>query len=134
MKLLRESSVVLKRRWPMRWAIELMQAVPWKSAVVLTKKPQTSICQPLVPRPGAKLFEERAEAEHRANANSTGTNDVEAVEPDELGELGEVLHLGVVGGKVAAAVIQPMCDHQKPCTCGEWASSGSSECWWWWRW
>ena len=53
MKLLRESSLVLKRRLPMRWAIELMQAVPWNRKVVLMKKPQTSSCGPLVPRPGA---------------------------------------------------------------------------------
>ena len=47
-----------------------------------------------------------------------------------LGKLREILHLGVIRRKIPFAfVIQPMCDHQKPWTRGECASSASSECW-----
>ena len=49
-----------------------MQEVPWKRAVVLMKKPQTSICQPLVWSPGAWTWRKPPRAQI-ASAKTIGT-------------------------------------------------------------
>ena len=72
MKLLRESSVVWKRRLPQRWVKELIEAVPWKRAVVLTKKPQTTSWPALVPSDGA-TDSRSAPRPKRLSAKRTGT-------------------------------------------------------------
>jgi hypothetical protein len=70
--LLRLSSEVLKRRVPKMCASELINSVPCRSAVVLTKKPQTKICAPDVPRAGHSQLS-RAPKPKSSAPKTTGT-------------------------------------------------------------
>ena len=66
-------SVVSKRRLPILWAAEFTRQVTWKRITVETKNPQTSICQPFVPRSG-RTFSRKAPKANMPAATSAGTS------------------------------------------------------------
>ena len=132
-KLLRLWSWVAKRRRPKRWESELMVHVPWNRTMVEMEKPQTSICQPLVPDAGKWLPQYSPKA-YIAAASKAGTMMSKRSRKRNSGKRAKSRTLYRRVGKFDREVIHRTWLHQKPCSLGECTSLATSEWRWWWRW